>query len=41
MDAEKRIKLVIGDIIVSLHAAYAKIEELEAKIKELEAKIVS
>jgi hypothetical protein len=36
MNAEQRIKLVIGDLVVQLQAAQAKIDELEAKLKERE-----
>lgn len=35
MDAEKRIKMHIGELTVTIHALQAKIEELEARIKEL------
>lgn len=38
MNVEQRIKLMIGDLIVQLQAAQAKIEELEAKVKEQESK---
>jgi hypothetical protein len=34
MNTEQRIKAMIGDLIVQLMAAQAKIEELEAKILE-------
>ncbi len=37
MDVNQRVKLAIGDLVINLQAAQAKIEELEAKIKELEA----
>lgn len=32
MNAETRIKLTIGDLTIALHAAHARIEELEAKL---------
>jgi len=37
MNAEQRIRLVIGDLVVQLEAAKALIEELQAKLKEQEA----
>lgn len=36
MDAETRVRLAIGDLVIKLQASSAKIDELEAKIKELE-----
>lgn len=37
MNTEQRIKLLIGDLIVQLQVAQAKIEELEARLKEAES----
>jgi hypothetical protein len=37
MNVDQRVKLVIGDLVVQLQAAEAKIEELQAKLKEQEA----
>lgn len=36
MDVNARVKMQIGELVISLQAAQAKIEELEAKIAELE-----
>lgn len=35
MNAEQRVRQTIGDLIVQLAVAAAKIDELEAKVKEL------
>ena len=35
MNLEQRIKNLIGDLVMQLHAALAKVEELEAKIKTM------
>lgn len=37
MNAEQRIRLLIGDLVVQLEAAKARIEELEADKKATEA----
>ena len=36
MNTEQRISQVIGDLVIQLQVAQAKIEELEAKLKDLE-----
>jgi hypothetical protein len=35
MDAQTRIKLTIGDLLIQLAATQAKIEELEAELAKL------
>ena len=34
MTAEQRIKIVVGDLVVQLQAAQARIEELEQQLQE-------
>lgn len=36
MTAEQRIRLIIGEYVIQLQAAAAKIDELQAKIEQLE-----
>lgn len=36
MNMEQRIRLLIGDLIVQLQMAQARIEELEAQLREKE-----
>jgi outer membrane murein-binding lipoprotein Lpp len=38
MTVEERLKLIIGDLVISRCALETRIEELDAKVKELEAK---
>ena len=38
MTAEDRVKMVIGDLIVSIQMLNATIEELQKKVAELEAR---
>ena len=40
MTVEERLKLIIGDLVISRCALETRIEELDAKVKELEAKNV-
>jgi hypothetical protein len=37
MTVEERLKLIIGDLIISRCALETRVEELDAKVKELEA----
>ena len=37
MNSDQRIKIVVGDLVIQLQIALARIEELEAKAKEQEA----
>jgi hypothetical protein len=39
MTVEERLKLIIGDLVISRCALETRIEELEAQKKELEAKV--
>lgn len=41
MDADTRIKLVIGQLVVQAESLQAKLAEKEARIQELEAKLAS
>jgi hypothetical protein len=38
MTVEERLKMILGDLIISRCALETRIEELDAKLKELEAK---
>lgn len=41
MNADDRVKLVIGSLVIQVEMAAARIAQLEDKIKELEAKPAS
>jgi outer membrane murein-binding lipoprotein Lpp len=38
MTVEERLKMLIGDLVISRCALETRIEELDAKVRELEAK---
>ena len=38
MDADQRVRLAIGDLVVQLHIAMAKVEELQKELDEVKAK---
>jgi hypothetical protein len=40
MTVEERLKMLIGDLVISRCALETRLEELDAKLKELEAKNV-
>lgn len=39
MTLEQRVRLAIGDLVIQLHAAQGRIEELEQQLKDADGKL--